>query len=142
MHVIIVIAHASPAFIDVFHFDNFLVEFHALRLRRVDVNENRLAVYRVPVQKSNSGENGRMKIRSLLSMLMCCAAYAAAPIIQQDFETSESGWTAFGGSGTVRLTREPANVKTVSRRWNSNIRPPPKDSARWYCLWQTYRLLT
>ncbi len=52
-----------------------------------------------------------MRILGMLSILGCCAAYAAAPIIQQDFETSESGWTAMGGSGTVRLTREPANVK-------------------------------
>ena len=52
-----------------------------------------------------------MKILGLLTILGCCAAHAAAPIIQQDFETSESGWIAFGGGGTVRLTREPANVK-------------------------------
>ncbi|MDQ2899866.1 MAG: hypothetical protein M3Y07_08705 [Acidobacteriota bacterium] len=53
-----------------------------------------------------------MKSFAVLLFLACNLARAASPILHQDFENGESGWVTMGGAATLRVTHDPANVKT------------------------------
>jgi hypothetical protein len=54
-----------------------------------------------------------MLIRSIISIaLFAASAWAAQPIIHDDFEQNESGWIAYGSdSARVHITHDPAQVK-------------------------------
>ncbi|MGI8992300.1 MAG: hypothetical protein ACR2I2_22315 [Bryobacteraceae bacterium] len=68
-----------------------------------------------------------MKPFGLFLFIAWHLARAAAPILHQDFEIDESGWVTMGGVATLRVTRDPVNVKTGKFALEFEYTAEPRD---------------